>query len=187
MQNSSESAGKKQELVSRKPDSKCTPERIAWNQENDWPDLSSQQKLIAYEWVGTMHNISDTAKAVGLPMSRVQSALRTPWIRAFVDHLESELKFVSILSREWLEMEWLDQYRKLTGDIPVPMVDTHGVEYSARKYHSNEVVNALKEIGKIVEAYPKDDRHGSNSSGTVVNIDLRALGIEEKPPIEITE
>ena len=154
-----------------------TPERIEWNELNDWADVTSEQKLIAYEWVGSMHDVQATSQTMNMSTRKIQSKLRHPWIRAFISHLESQLKFTSILSRAWLEQEWLEQYRRLTGEIPVPFVNRDGDEFGVRKFHPAEVVSALKEIGKLVDAYPASGGASVGSGDTVVNIDLRALGI----------
>lgn len=74
---------------------------------------------------------------------------RDPVVRAMISDLQDEMHQISLINRQFVEQKMLETLEKLEGNEAVPMVTGQGIPIEEKKFHSGEVVNLLKEMGKM--------------------------------------
>lgn len=155
-------------------------ELLEENRKNGWPDLPAQHKQFCHVYVEEFDH-RGAAEACGFPASRGIGLIRESLVSGYVDELLKGLSQNSIIRREWVEVQWLQTYAKLSGLEAVPLITDKGHEFKGKKFHSNEVVATLKELGKMANAYPESQLSGAG--GVHVHIDLGALGLDNNANI----
>ena len=88
---------------------------IKFNQENNWPDLKPDVKVMAAEYA-VCGVIKDAAKAAGISKVRASRLLRDPLVAAYVGMLTEEISERTLIRREFLELEAIDLYEKNKGE-----------------------------------------------------------------------
>lgn len=134
--------------------------RIQDNIDNGFEDLTEEQKLFAMAYVET-YVIKSSAEQAKVSATTAGKWLRDPLMLAFINELQSHLNNRSVISKDFVNLQWLKLMPKLLGEEEVPMVDKDGCEFSAKKFHSTESVSLLKELSKATDFYEADDE-GNN-------------------------
>lgn len=157
-------------------------ELITFNRENGWPDLSAESQLFAMAYVET-YNMSDSAQAANISLVDARKLLRDPIFVSFVNDLQSHLNTRTVISKDFVHLQWLKLLPKLMGEEPVDMVDKNGEGYQERRFHASEAVSLVKELGKIVGVY---DGHNDGEDGSVpLNISFNVS--EQVSDVKVTK
>lgn len=149
---------------------------------NGWADLEPAKRSFALAYSATS-SVSQASIDSGVSESSCRKYLRDPVVRAMISDIQEEYARVSIINRHFVEQKMLETLEKLEGNVEVPMVTGQGIPITEKKFHSGEVVNLLKEMGKISGIIP--ERRDSSGGGVQVTINMGALlGEEEGVTIE---
>lgn len=139
-------------------------ELIEYNRANNWPDLCAQRQLFCMRYMDS-YNIYDAAEAARTNPEHAAMFLREPMVMAFIKDLQVHLDHRSVISKDFVSLQWLKMLPKLMGEENVPMVDAKtGMEYSAAKFHPSEAVALLKELGKSAGFYDNDKNGGDETA-----------------------
>lgn len=126
-------------------------ELIEYNRANNWPDLCAQRQLFCMRYMDS-YNIGEAAGLARISRSTANMYLREPMVLAFVNDLQSHLDGRSVISKDFVSLQWLKILPKLMGEEEVAIVHM-GQELSAKKFHASEAVNLIKELGKNTGYY----------------------------------
>jgi len=149
--------------------------------EDAWKDLSEKERMFAHHYL-LDYNHRKAAQEVGLSPSQGIKWLRKPLISKFISHLQSEAESRSVINKDFLEAQWLQLLPKLAGEEEVDIINLKdGMAFKAKKFHSNEMVAALRELGKS-SGY---DQGSGQNAGVHINIDFGALGIDRPVYAEV--
>lgn len=131
-------------------------ELVEQNRLNGWSDLSEAEQAFALSYIDT-YTISTTASQLGFSASKCAAMLRNPLVLEFINDLQKHLSGRSVITKDFVNIQWLKLMPKLLGEESVPMVDKDGISYEAKKFHSSEAVSLLKELSKSTNFYTTDD------------------------------
>lgn len=130
--------------------------QIEANKNAGWFDLTDQQKMFGMAYVET-YVIKSSAEAANVSPNTASKWLREPLILEFINELQSHLNNRSVITKDFVNLQWLKLMPKLMGEEEVAMVDKEGDEFMAKKFHSGEAVGLLKELSKATNFYEADD------------------------------
>lgn len=140
---------------------------IQRNKEIGWPDIPHQKKAFAHEYILNGYNHREAAKEVGIAASSGIRVLREPLVSAYVAHLQ-ETNFTSqIITKQFVEHQYLELIPFLKGEREIPIVTGSGAEIDACKFHGSELVAVLRDLSKIT-GYQKEEENNKN----LVNIEI---------------
>jgi phage terminase small subunit len=128
-----------------------TNQKIADSKELGYPDLSDAQKQFCMAYVES-YTIKRAAKEAGVSSSKASRWLRDPLVLEFIADLQAVLNNRSVISKDFVTIQWLKLMPKLMGEEEVPMIHK-GIAFEEKKFHSNEAVSLLKEISKATNFY----------------------------------
>ena len=151
------------------------------NRLSDWEDLSPEQRAFAYEYLQNGYNHREAAKVAGYKPDNGYRMLRHPLIASFILKLQEEAYDQSLLTKQFVEAQYLEILPKLKGQEDVPMITGQGEEILAKKFHSAETVAVLRDLSKIsgMQVEEKQNRNAVN-----VQINVGAMR-GESPIVEI--
>jgi hypothetical protein len=155
---------------------RSSQELIDKNRENDWQDLVAQEKVFLHHWCSSF-DLKKSAKTAKLTIAEATRLLKTPLAKAYVDWLTEGMLTGTVLNREWLELQWLENYSRLVGEETIPYVNRDGDMVMVKKYHASEVITALKEMSKLSGMYSESST-GIGTGGVTINFDLSRFGLD---------
>jgi hypothetical protein len=143
-------------------------ELIEFNRANEWPDLDAQRQLFCMAYMEA-YSLSGACSAAKIEPGTGRTWLREPLVLAFIGDLQAHLDSRTVISKDFVHLQWLKVLPKLMGEESVPMIDRAGREYDARRFHAAESVALIKELGKIAGVY---DNHntGDEADAPPLNI-----------------
>lgn len=149
---------------------------IAALRKDDWKDLDNARRAFAYKYIES-YDHCEAAQAVGYARASGQKLLRDPITAAFIGDLQEAMGERSIIKRDFINVQWMKLLPKLMGEEGVMLgVDKDGLQQEGYKFHASEATRAITELSKSTDFYA-----GGTGNGNVsININLAALGIEEK-------
>jgi len=147
---------------------------IERNKATGWPDLSESDRLFAHAYVEERSVIKAT-RAIGLERDAGYKKLKKPVVAGYIAELEKQYTERRLITREMLEMEYLEALEKLTGREESDLMSPDGTMVRAKKFHGMETVKALDGMAKLI-----GESGRSGGGGVNINIDLGRLGIAEK-------
>lgn len=161
---------------------KNSNEVIARNKDNGYLDLEAKKKAFVFKYLEA-YDLTDAAIATGVSRETARKWLREPLVSSFLNEWQQEMGQRSIISRDFVNQQWLRLLPKVMGEEAVAMVDKEGLQYEAKEFDAVAATRILTELSKSTNFY----NEGSGTKAAVtVNIDLRALGIEAHAPIGVT-
>lgn len=144
-----------------------------------WEDMSPDKRAFAIAYSHCGSHI-EAARDIGRDGQGLRY-LRDPLVRALISDMQLEIAKVSIINRSLVEQKMLETLEKLEGREAVPMVTGQGIPIEERKFHSGEVVNLLKEMGRYAGMSPEKNESGG---GIKININLGSM-VGEAPGVTI--
>jgi hypothetical protein len=157
-------------------------EWILYNSSNNWPDLPAQARVFAYEY-SIVGSLRDACGKVSIGRQKGTRLLKDPLVDAFILDLQKEMAARSIFTREWIELEQLEQYEKCNGTVEVPYVTRDGDMVMACNFQAGAANAALKNIMDTSGV----TRGTLESGGVSINIDLSAFVGDPTPPNIVSE
>jgi len=154
---------------------------LDYNKQNGWPDVKSQHKVIVHEYA-VAGNVSDAAKAGKVTKATVSKILRDPIVRGYLDFIWEDHRLDSILTRQFVELQYLDFLDQVNGDTEVPIVTKEGDSMMAKKFDATGKLGVLRDMSKFAGM---EDKSGNSLGGVSVNIDLSAFGAEKEVGVTI--
>ena len=127
-------------------------EQIERNKSDGWLDLSDQQKLFGLSYVET-YSIKSSAEIASVSANTASKWLRLPLVLEFINDLQSHLHGRSVITKDFVALQWLKLMPKLLGEEDVSMVDKDGCSFMTKKFHASESVSLLKELSKSTDFY----------------------------------
>lgn len=162
--------------------SKDFGEKLARNEDNDWPDLEPRQKAFLANYALSYNATEAANETPGMSASAGQKLLRNPLALAFLNKIQDVMASRSVITRDFVNMQWLRLLPKVMGDEEVAMVDKEGMEFFAKKFDSQAAAKVVTELSKSTNFYAD----GSGQSAAVnISIDLGALGIQQDKGVTI--
>ena len=137
-----------------------------------WLQLSVDEKAFAVAYVENTYSVTAAASAIGMTPSKCQKMLTNPKVRKAIHEVQSALGEIDFLNDKWVREQLLKLYPKLVGEESVPLVDSSGLPFEAKKFFPEAAI-------KVLEYVSPKSLPGKAGSGVAVqvNIDLGALGI----------
>ena len=142
------------------------------NRQTGWKDLPEVDRAFAIEYITNGFNHANAAEAVGLTKSSGLRKLRAPLVQGFIAYLQDQRAKASIITREFVEQQYLEILPKLKGEEAVPLVSPQGDAYEAKKFHSGETVSVLRDLSKAAGYTPEEIK-----GGAVVNVQRNMQGL----------
>jgi len=143
---------------------------IKKHREEGWLNLEPHKRAFAISYVQS-NSYVQAAKDIKKPGMGARY-LRDPLVKALIADLQKEMFEVSLINRQFVEQKMIETLEKLEGNESVPMVTGQGIAIKEKKFHSGEVVNLLKEMGKISGIIPEKE---VAAGGVQVTINMGAL------------
>lgn len=140
--------------------------------QNGWEDLPSKKKAFAHELVANGYNHRLAAETTGFPKSRGIALLREPLISAYIEHLQTLQLTNNIITKDFINAQYLHLYEMATGLEPIHHVLPDGEEIMVRKTELGTAHNILDKMSKSTD-YAKET--GNKSAAVNVNIDFGGL------------
>ena len=144
-------------------------ELIERNRETNWADLPDQKKAFAYEYVVNGYKHGNAAETVGLARSGGLRVLRDPLVSAFIQHLQEKHFTTSIITKQFVEDQYLQILPFLKGEEEIPIVNGQGIEGMAKKFHASELTGVLRDLSKVT-GYQKEDESNKNITNIQINL-----------------
>lgn len=141
-----------------------------------WKELDTTRRAFAYKYIES-YDHCEAAQEIGFTRATGLKLLRDPITAAFISDLQETMGERSIIKRDFINVQWMKLMPKLMGEEEVMLgVDKDGMQQEGYKFHAGEATRALTELSKSTNFYA-----GGTGNGNVsININLAALGIEEK-------
>ncbi|QYK70228.1 terminase small subunit [Alteromonas phage ZP6] len=157
--------------------SKEFSEKLAHNEANGWPDLAPDEKAFLANYAQT-YSIKEAAEGINsIGAQRGGKLLRNPLAVAFLNQIQDVLASRSVITRDFVNVQWMNLLPKVMGEEEVAMVDREGCGFFGKKFDAAAATKVLTELSKSTNFYAD----GSGQSASVnISIDLGALGIQEK-------
>lgn len=155
-------------------------QRLKFNRENGYPELTSQQKVFANRYFEDFDIIAAT-EAVAIAKSTGLKWLRNPLVSDYVEFLTKDFAEGSVIRREWVELQWLETWAKLSGKAESEFVNRDGDSFMVKKFHASESVSALKELTRLSGL----DKDSKGTGGTTIHINLEAFGLQRQESVTI--
>lgn len=155
---------------------------LEYNRQNNWPDVSDKAKVFVHEY-SICGDMKAARRRVGVSMAVGSRLLRDPLVRGYLDDLLEDCRKDSVITREFVELQWLETLEQVNGDTEVAGVTRDGEEYMARVYNANGKISVLKEMGRVIGM-----TETKAVGGVSVNIDLSSFtgrGEEEETGVVI--
>lgn len=150
------------------------------NQENNWIDLSDQDKAFAYVYILNGYNHLEAAEEVGIARSGALRTLRKPLVSAFISHLQTENFTASRITKDFVESQYLEILPKLKGEEDIAYVTGMGLEVEVKKFHGSELISVLRDLSKS-SGYQKEEEINKSQ----VNIQMNFGAVMDKPEVII--
>ena len=150
---------------------------LAVERAEGFPSLTDQEKSLAIEWRCNGYKVGEAGEFVGLSSSVAGRILRKPLMKAFIAHMGEQIGQDRLITQAFIESAYMELLPKLNGEEEVPLVTPAGEQYSAKKFHSGEMVSVLRDLAKAT-GYTKEE---AIQQGIQVNIDMGALLGRDKP------
>jgi hypothetical protein len=156
-------------------------ELIEFNRTNGWPDLCPQRQLFCMRYMDS-YNLQEAAKSAIVNPATASMYLREPMVLAFINDLQCHLDGRSIITKDFINLQWLKMLPKLMGEEAIPMVEK-GQEVSVKKFHAAEAVNLIKELGKSIGFY---DAAPSDADANAPSLNISFAVAEPLKEIKVT-
>lgn len=155
-------------------------ELVERNRQTGWPDLESKDKLLAMEF-SVAGSLRDAAAKVGITSPTASRRLRSPLVAAYLDDILEEIRKDSILSRPFIELQYLETLEQANGDVPIHIVDREGNNVVAPRTDLQAKIAVLRQMENLAGL---GKTGGSPDGGGVhLHVDLRKFGVREEREI----
>lgn len=157
-------------------------ELIERNRLSDWEDLSPEQRAFAHEYMQNGFNYREAALDTGHKPVHGYRMLRHPLVASYIQHLQDEAYDQSLLTKAFVEAQYLEIIPKLKGDVEVPAVTGMGEEVLVKKFHSAELVSVLRDLSKTTGMQTEEKL---NKNAVNIQINVGAMRGDSLPPVVI--
>ncbi len=142
---------------------------IERNRLTDWEDLSPEQRAFVFEYMQNGFNHREAARVTGFKPNNGFRMLRHPLVASYIQHLQEEQYERSLLTKSFVEAQYLEIIPKLKGNEEVPLVTGMGEEVFVKKFHSAEMVSVLRDLSKI-SGMQTEEKQNKNSVSVTINL-----------------
>jgi len=150
---------------------------VAYNKQNSWPDLDAKQKMFASRYLETYSATKAATEAGEASAGWGRKQLRDPLVLEYINSLQLVYNQRSFINKDFINVQMLQHLEVVKGEVAAPFCLSDGSQAKGKRYDASQVSKILTELAKSTKFY----EDGSTEKAAVtVNIDLRALGIEEK-------
>lgn len=147
------------------------------NKANNWPDLDSQQKMFAVHYLETYSAVKASTEAGGMSAHWGRNQLRNPLVMAYIANLQELYNQRSFINKDFINVQMLQHLEVVKGEVAAPFCLADGSQTEGKRYDASQVSKVLTELAKSTKFYVDGS---SEKAPVTVNINLAALGIEEK-------
>lgn len=121
--------------------------------DGNWAALSPEKKAFAYAYIEN-YDHRDAASQIGLSPDMGIRLRRDPFVTAFINDLQSILGERSLITRDFVNMQWLKLLPKVTGEEAVMLgVSKEGLQLEGYEFNAAAAVKILTELSKSVDFY----------------------------------
>ena len=135
------------------------------NKEGGWKDLTDQRKAFAMEYV-INYDHRAAAKKVGFALSSGARLIKEPLIGAYISHLQELHLTSSIVTREFINSNYIQLLSMAMGREEIDIVLPNGEGIKATKTSIAEATSILKEMSKGIE-YETPNVNAKNSDVSI--------------------
>ena len=154
------------------------------NRQTGWKDLPESDRAFAIEYITNGFNYADAAETIGLARTSGIRKLRAPLVQGFIAYIQDQRAKASLITREFVEQQYLEILPKLKGEESVQLITPQGDSYEAKKFHSGEVVSVLRDLGKAAGFTPEEVGH---SAPVNIQINIGDLAGDDNFVVEIND
>ncbi len=141
---------------------------IERNRLSDWEDLSPEQRAFVFEYMQNGFNHREAAREAGFKPDNGFRMLRHPLVASYIQHLQEEQYERSLLTKSFVEAQYLEIIPKLKGEENIPLVTGMGEEVLVKKFHSAEIVSVLRDLSKI-SGMQTEEKQNKNAVSVTIN------------------
>ena len=141
---------------------------IERNRDSGWPDLPDQRKGFGYIYLSNGYNHREAAKKVGFSKNSGMKILREPLVSAFIQYLQEKHFTTSIITKQFVEDQYLQILPYLKGEEEIPIVNGQGGTANVKKFHASELTAVLRDLSKVT-GYQKEDESNKNITNIQIN------------------
>ena len=145
---------------------------IEYNRKNNWPDIPARTLVFLHEY-SIVGDLSAASKKIGTNNATGYRILRDPLVRARLDDLQENLSNATVITRAFVELQYLETLEQVNGDVEVPNVTKDGDVVMAKRFSSSGKIQVLRDMSQF--AGMKKEQ-GLDGHGVTINIDLNAAG-----------
>jgi hypothetical protein len=138
------------------------------NRSNNWPDIPERTKVFAYEY-SIAGNFRAACKRVGIGREHGLRLLRDPLVDEFLADLRRDLAETTIITREFLELEYLTTLEQMNGDVDVANVTKDGDVVMAPRFNGTGKVAVLRDMAKFI-GVAEADKSGHGGVNVQINM-----------------
>ena len=164
-----------------KKDEQSVADLLEYNRSNNWPDVSPQHKVLVHEY-SICGDLGAAAKAANMSRPLASRTLRDNLVRSYLDDIHADSRQDSIITRQFVELQYLEYLDQVNGDVEVPVVTRDGDVIMAKKFDSTGKLGALRDMAKFSGM---EKNVGSSSGGVVVQFDFSAFGVQREVGVTI--
>lgn len=149
---------------------------VLFNKKNNWPDLDAKQKMLAVHFLES-YSISKAAATTDCCKSWASTQLRNPLVMEYVSELQGMYNQRSFINKDWINVQMMQHLEVVKGEVAAPFCLSDGSQMDGKRYDAAQVSKVLTELAKSTKFY---EDGSSEKSAVTINVNLAALGIEEK-------
>lgn len=155
---------------------------IERNKVSGWEDLSHQKKAFAYEYLSNGYKHRKAATHAGIAENSGLKVLREPLVSAFIAELQEKHFTSAIITKQFVESQYLELIPFLKGEEEIPIVTGQGEEKNVYKFHASELVGVLRDLSKVTGYQQEEEKNKG-----MVNIQMNFGAVMDDPEIIINE
>lgn len=147
------------------------------NQTDNWPDLVAKQKMFAVRYLETYSATKAATEAGEASATWGRKQLRNPLVMAYIGSLQEMYNQRSFINKDFINVQMMMHLEVVKGEVEAPFCLADGSQAEGKRYDAPQVSKVLTELAKSTKFY---EDGSSEKAAVTININLEALGIEEK-------
>lgn len=135
-------------------------------------ELIRQTKLKAFavEYITNGYKHRKAAESLGMDPGAGIRMLRDPGMAEMIAVLAAERSTTAVITKDMVESIYLTLLPKLLGEEEVPLITPGGDQYTAKKFHSGELVSIMRDISKATGFIAPEETAAKGAVNIQINV-----------------
>lgn len=118
------------------------------NKESGWADLDARDRAFCFHYIAEYDHRA-AAEKVGYSPDRGRVLLRKPLNAAFIEYLQDQSVIPSLITKDYLDTQYMRLYEIAMGEAPAPRMDSMGGTVDAAVFNGDLAFKIIQEISKL--------------------------------------